>query len=125
MLFCLIGCIVLFYWINNYDNDTLRGYGLWWYPFLLIVPSVVLGLGRLFQKIGKKEYKIISFFGRNSLEIFLVNICVVRFGYIIKQRLPFDTYNIIYNLICIVLNLCIAVIYIKCFDGIKKHVIKR
>lgn len=121
----VVGGGVLVYWMKIYDNDTLRGYGLWWYPFIFIAPLLVLGLGRLFQKIGRKEYKILIFFGKNSLEIFLVNICVVRFGYIIKQRLQFDTYNVIYNLICFILNLGIGIMYINCCRLVKKHVIRK
>lgn len=52
-----------FLWIN----------GIFWFPFILIVPGLVLFLGMIFVKTHNIINKILQFFGSISLEFYLIH----------------------------------------------------
>lgn len=76
----LCGMLALFFWIRNLP-DLLWEYGLWWYPFILIVPGMSIAAATLAARLQKyravhKLIKGISVLGNSSLEIYLVHIAL-------------------------------------------------
>ena len=60
----------------RYFHDYLWPYGLWWYPFILIAPSLSLLLAKCFDmsdKYVRPLCRLFSVFGRSSLEILLIS----------------------------------------------------
>ena len=59
-------------------------YGLWWYPFVLIVPGLAMNLGLVAEflsqyRVGKLFRNVIDTIGNASFEIFLWHIAVFEF----------------------------------------------
>lgn len=59
-------------------HDKLWSYGLWWYPFIIIAPTICIYLSfisKLFEKntVGKIILKAFSFIGGYTFELFLVH----------------------------------------------------
>ncbi len=76
-VFSVIGLVALFYTYFE-KSDLLWNFGMWWYPFILIAPTICIYLSfisRLFEKniIGRKAVKGISFIGNYTFELFLVH----------------------------------------------------
>ena len=59
-------------------TDLLIGYGMYWYPFVLITPPLCMGLAFLFRKAEKLEraFAPLRAVGRSSFEIYLVNVWI-------------------------------------------------
>lgn len=69
----LFGFLVLYYLLRMQDAIDKWHYGLWWYPFIMIVPGLVLDLGLLGDVLSKAKgvYGFIEQLGCASFEIFL------------------------------------------------------
>lgn len=65
----LIGFSGMYYCLYLQDRLDRWHYGLWWYPFILIAPGLVIDLG--FIKTGGLTSRFISTIGTASFEIFL------------------------------------------------------
>ena len=63
----LLGCFARF-------PEGLLHYGLYWYPFALIAPSLCVLLGRLMEKLPTKALAPLRMLGASSFEIFLWNV---------------------------------------------------
>ncbi len=78
-LLCILTFIVgvaLMVYILKAHKKLLWTYGLWWYPFILIAPSMALLLSKLFclcERIFRHWHAALRFFGTASLEIFLIS----------------------------------------------------
>lgn len=59
---------------------TLLTYGMYWHPFVLIVPGLCAGLAWVFCKIPTKFLAPVRFLGAASFEIFLFNVWVELLG---------------------------------------------
>ncbi len=84
ILLCIssvFGFAILYYLLFIQDFVDRWHYGLWWYPFLVIVPGLVYILGLLCDALGKMSIgkvllKLLECFGKASFEIFLIHIFV-------------------------------------------------
>ena len=71
----ILGCGVLF-GCCLFFKDYLWTYGLWWYPFIVIAPTMTLLTAKffdLFQRALRPLAYILSVFGKASLEILLIS----------------------------------------------------
>ena len=68
------GCGLLFV-CRRYLPAALLDYGMYWYPWALIVPPLCAGLGWLMQKAGgpRRYFAPLGVMGRASFEIFLLD----------------------------------------------------
>ena len=78
-----IGVIAL-YLTQTYTTGLLDPYGLWFPPFILVTPGLILLLCLLLEK--REKWPVLSLLGRSSLEIYLIN---VAFKDALYQRLAF------------------------------------
>ena len=70
--------IVLVFLFRQY-RDVSEIYGINWYPYILIAPSLTILSGKLFSlldsfSVGKAVNSFFSFIGKTSYEIFLVHL---------------------------------------------------
>ncbi len=86
----LIGFVLLYFFINVNLFHPYLWKGLYWLPFIIIVPGLVLSLSFLFDKYIKSQLinKLLNFLGAISLELYLVQI--VFFNYIEYYSQRFD-----------------------------------
>lgn len=71
----LIGVALMVY-ILKHQQRLLWTYGLWWYPFILIAPTMALLLSKLFcicERPFRHWHAVLRFLGKASLEIFLIS----------------------------------------------------
>lgn len=80
----LIGVVTMVYCFYVYDY-LLWNFGLWWFPFIIIVPPYCVLSSHLMEKI--KEWKVVSWFyhlitwiGKNSFEIYLLHMLAFDCG---------------------------------------------
>lgn len=66
----MIGLSSLFVFYRKYP-DLLWGYGLYWYPFILITPPLCLFLALIIEKV--KILQKLEIVGKNSFEVYLIN----------------------------------------------------
>jgi len=76
----LVGWLLLFV-SRHFFSDYLRTIGLWWYPFILIVPGLCLVIDLIFEVIIKSKpgrilYSVLSYIGKYTFEIFLVHLLI-------------------------------------------------
>ena len=88
-------------------KDYMWNYGLYWYPFILIVPGLCIAISLFFSLLQKCKLRIfeiaLSFVGKNSFEIYLTHIFIfdiykflTNHGIIKKSNL-----NVIIAILCI------------------------
>ena len=70
----IIGIIVLLYLTTVLPIEIQDRYALYFYPFMIITPGLVLFLCRLLEKINRGSYPVLELLGKASLEIYLVNV---------------------------------------------------
>ena len=85
MLVCFVAGNALMYYGQRFPTDILWGYGLSWYPGLLIVPGALFLLCRVFSLCGRVKAlnwvnRLFDLLGKYSFEIFLVHLLL--FGYV-------------------------------------------
>lgn len=119
LLFNVIGFIVL--WVfYRYYSDYLWPYGLWWYPFIVIAPSLSLLLAKLFdciKKIAKPLLSVLSIFGKSSLEILLVS----DYLFANFNKLNIVIFNIrVTSIFVVIISLLIGIAFHYCIDSIIK-----
>lgn len=120
-LIMIFGFIILFVFIN-YLNKYLWVWGLWWYPFTIITPFLCLFLAYMLQLIKNKAYPILrflSFWGTNSLEIYLFHVSFILLFYHTWIKL-YSNHLIIYNIICLIITVLCAIIFRMIVDNIIK-----
>jgi hypothetical protein len=99
-------------------SEMLWTYGLWWYPFLLIAPSVSLLLCWFLERyaIGIQYIcSILAVFGRSSLEILLVS------EYIFSHFWLFDGFGMplrVTEFLTILLPLILGVLFHTCSESV-------
>lgn len=61
---------------KKYLSVTLSEFGMYWHPFVLIAPSVCMGLGWFFEKTSaiRRVFSPLRYCGQASFEIFLLNV---------------------------------------------------
>lgn len=100
-----ITCIL---YLINYNESLLWKYGIWWYPFIIIVPFICLMSSVIFDKItkiklGRILVKIFEWIGDNSFEIYLIHIWA--FSYCVDNNYINHNYGwILLGLGCILVS---------------------
>lgn len=115
---CIAGYIGYYFLLRNFSDVYLCDTGLYWYPAILLTPSMVLCVANLFSRV---HGKLICLFGKYSFEMYLWHVFLL-FPFIDllkKENIQFDQYNIIINLIVIFLTLPVAYIYSKAIAYMK------
>ena len=100
----------------------LTVYGLYWYPYILIIPGLVFALARLFNfienvKILKFINLFFSFLGCITLEIYLIHVIIFDF-------VPFPHSNM-WQLLRIIISVCVSVIYYYLIKFFVKNIYKK
>lgn len=75
LLSFVVGLSVLFVFYK-YFSDYLWQYGLWWYPFIIIAPSLSLLVSKAFDSLHRVFHPLhflLSILGKSSLEILLAS----------------------------------------------------
>ena len=80
-IFMPIGFILVHYLVFVQDKWDKWRYGLFWYPFILIVPGLIIDLGYIGKlaektKVTDMAVKAIGQIGKASFELFLVHMFV-------------------------------------------------
>ena len=120
LVFFLAGNYLMYYG-QRFPTEILWGYGLSWYPGLLIIPGAMLLLCRVFALCEKGKplgrlARLFELMGRRSFEIFLIHLLV--FGYIADLGLPVQG-NLMWLLV-IVLCVPLSFGYGRLIDRVKK-----
>ena len=115
---------VLMYGFMKCDANILWAYGLYWYPFLLIVPGSCIMLSFFMEKcngyrIGRCLNKSLSYVGRYSFEVYLIEIFVFEvYNYLVKNGMMED--RIRYQLCFMVLIIPMSAILNMCTNRVMK-----
>lgn len=111
----------------KYFSDILWSTGVCWYPYILITPPLCIFLSYLFQCIQDKMKfldQFLSFFGKNSLEIYLCHVSFMDLFYQTwMEALHLTEHKIIYNFVSVVLTIAVAMI-LKEIDIIIRNQLK-
>ena len=117
-----IGILLLaLFYINYYEY--MGWYGLWWYPFVLIAPTILCVFAAFFDKTRNIKpvflfSRVLALFGKSSLEILLVSDFVFSiekdFDYIIvSERVT--------TLLFLIVFIVIGVIFYSIVEVCKKN----
>lgn len=84
----VLGTYALYYSFQNLE-DYLRGYALYWYPFILIVPFLCYLISMISKALDKNSithYIVVAFskIGEYSFELFLLHLCL--FDYVCSRN---------------------------------------
>lgn len=101
--------ILLMYLSNTYAGGHMMNWGLWWYPFLLIVPGVCLLLSVLcltLEKLCHWVIALLTILGGCSFELYLIHLTVNDgITYLMEQ----DIYQPNNSFWCILIACCCGV----------------
>lgn len=106
---CLLGFCMLFFFFHTYGSD-MWSHGLYWYPFILIVPGIIV-LSCLILKHIPVLNKPLYYLGTVSFEFYLFHELFIKLLISFEKSLPNNSYGIPYNLIIIILTLTFSFIY--------------
>lgn len=111
----------LMYYGQRFPTEILWGYGLSWYPGLLIVPMALVLLPWVFELIGKVKWlgwinSLFALLGKWSFEIFLVHLLI--FGFV--SALGFEMSSNLMWLILIAVCVALSIAYGKLISRIKR-----
>ncbi len=116
----IVGVAVLFIFYT-YFKKYLWPYGLWWYPFIIITPTLSLLIAKFLDianKIIHPILSLLSLFGKSSLEILLVS------DYFFENfnKLDIIIYsNRITSIFVVIISIIIGIIFHYCVDFIIKQ----
>lgn len=115
----LVGFAVLFFCFA-YMSGSMWNYGLWWYPFIMITPGLVVDLGllaNLLEKNGLLSYakKGVECLGDASFEIYLIHIGMFEYA---KAHLQLDG---LWWGVLFIATLITGVLYSRLINCIKKR----
>ena len=117
---CLAGFVLLYFCYHRYGG-YMWSYGLYWYPFILITPGMLVYLSIFLELVsGISLFGLLGKLGRYSMEFYLFNEMVI--GFIDDFRLPYDDYAIGRNILAMAITLVIAVLYKIMIDRIKDRI---
>ncbi len=86
----------------------LWSYGLWWYPFILIVPGICIVISFVCQFVSKTPLKVLvnftKFLGNYTLPVFLTHLLIIKIyeAAISKGRLPGGALGLLLFILCTV-----------------------
>ena len=123
LLSFIVGLFVLFVFYK-YLSDYLWPYGLWWYPFIVIAPTLSLFVSKTFDILHRVIHPILyllSILGKSSLEILLVSDYL--FANFSKTGVTVISERIT-SVFVVLISIIIGVIYHFCIDYILKRIDK-
>lgn len=106
---CLLGFCLLFYFFHTYGS-FMWSHGLYWYPFILIVPGVIILLCLILNHISVLK-KQLYYLGTISFEFYLFHELFIKLFINLEESLPNNSYGILYNLLIIILTLTFSLTY--------------
>lgn len=121
LLSFIVGLFVLFVFYKYLPN-YLWPYGLWWYPFIVIAPTLSLLVSKTFDILHRVIHPILyllSILGKSSLEILLVSDYL--FANFSKIGITVITERIT-SVFVVLISIIIGVIYHFCIDYTLKRV---
>ena len=121
LLSFLAGVFVLFFFYK-YLSDYLWPYGLLWYPFIIVAPTLSLLVSKTFDVLHKVIHPILyllSILGKSSLEILLVSDYL--FANFSKLGITVIS-EIITSVFVVLISIIIGVIYHFCIDYTRKRI---
>ena len=112
----------LMYYGQRFPTEILWGYGLSWYPGLLIVPGALLLLPWAFALIARVKWlgwlnALFALLGKWSFEIFLVHLLL--FGYM--NELGLEMRGNLAWLAAIAVSVVLSVVYGKLVERVRKR----
>jgi len=120
LLSFFVGSFVLFFFYKNL-SDYLWPYGLWWYPFILVAPTLSLLVSKTLDLLHSVLYPILyllSILGKSSLEILLVSDYL--FANFSKTGITVISEGIT-SVFVVLISIIIGVFYHFCIDYILFH----
>lgn len=108
MLMALAGVALLLF-CNTYAHSSLTNWGLWWYPFILIIPGLCLSISLLCLKLERILHWPTAGFakiGNCSFELYLIHLTFYSVIFYLKENaiyLPNNTFWFFVILACCVL----------------------
>lgn len=118
----LIGMGILLSCYYSLQKETMWGFGLWWYPFLLIAPGMCFLLCLLFEGIEqikgvKRLLKPLRLIGKASFEIYLIHLATFE---IVPQYI-WVTLNKRW-LVLVIASILVGIAYHLLVEGVQKIV---
>ena len=96
------------------SNDVLWTNGLFWLPFILIIPGMIIICVWLFERIGNTLNRIFENIGKVSLEMYLLHISVLNIYRNALDQMYSENYGssiaVFYTILFIVCIYCCSVI---------------
>ena len=121
LLSFFVGSFVLFLFYKNL-SDYLWPYGLWWYPFIIVAPTLSLLVSRILDSLHRVFHPILyllSILGKSSLEILLVS--EYLFANFSKTGITVISERIT-SVFVVLISIIIGVFYHFCIDYTLKRV---
>lgn len=103
--------IIYYYLLSNFTDIYLGDTGLYWWPAIFGVSSIVVCLSRC----RWIDNTIFNFMGKYSLELYLWHVWVLfpLQSFWLKRNLPVDDFGIIINILGIIIACVVAWVYAK------------
>lgn len=121
----LVSGVLLLAISQQYLQDYVWSYGLWWYPFILItLPLCLLAAGILHWMAERKwtRYPFLSFCGTHSLEIYLIHERILKILTDLRRSLDLQVNDLVLNMIGVLLTLGLAFLLKKAVTGLSARV---
>jgi peptidoglycan/LPS O-acetylase OafA/YrhL len=102
--------------------DKLWTYGLYWYPFIIIAPTLSLILAKLFdisEKYIKPLLKALSMLGKSSLEILLISDCLLPNYKSLDAIIPSEK---LANFTVLLMSVIIGILFHYSIDALRKKI---
>ncbi len=78
ILTAVIGTVILYFCHANYTETQLWTSALYWLPFIIIIPGLIIACGYLLNYQIKPINILLKYFGKISYELYLTHILVFR-----------------------------------------------
>lgn len=94
----MLAGVTLLLFCNTYAHSTLTDWGLWWYPFILIIPGLCLSVSLLclgVERIFRLPATILATIGNCSFELYLIHLTIYSVIFYLKENaiyLPNNTF---------------------------------
>lgn len=124
MLLFLVGNYLMYYG-QRYPTEILWGYGLSWYPGLLILPGALFILPWLFERFERVGVlslinRVLAVMGKRSFEIFLVHLLVFMYVSVPGEGMTANLLWLALIALCIPLSLAYGMLV----DRVKNALLK-
>lgn len=122
----ILGSALMLFFYYKYKS-YLWGYGLYWYPFILIVPGFCMLTSCLMEfikkwRIGKCIISLLSLIGKNSFEIYLIHVPIFELlkNWIKDEKIQNSNELWLAALLCVIIGCLLLKLLTKCITKLIK-----